>query len=66
VWLVKKRCIGLVPYFDAGFPGGEDQFISYAATCWATMAITLALPPRTTPSTTPDQVAATASAPAPK
>jgi hypothetical protein len=56
----------LVPYFDAGFPGGEDQFISYAATCWASMAIALALPPKSAPSTTPAQVAATAPAPATK
>ena len=48
-WLVKKRCLPLVPYFDADFPGGHDQFISYAGTCWATMAIMLSLPPKPTP-----------------
>ena len=26
-------------YFESGFPHKESQFISYAATCWATMAL---------------------------
>ncbi|HVS14564.1 MAG TPA: ankyrin repeat domain-containing protein [Thermoanaerobaculia bacterium] len=31
-----------LPYFDSGFPHGEDQFISYAGSAWATMALILA------------------------
>jgi hypothetical protein len=48
-WLVKKRATAIVPYFDAGFPGGKDQFISFTASCWATMALALTLPPKSTP-----------------
>jgi hypothetical protein len=29
------------PYFDAQFPYGRDQFISTAATNWATQALIL-------------------------
>lgn len=43
-WYVAKRCNPIVPYFDAGFPGGKDQFISFTASCWATMAMALSLP----------------------
>jgi len=32
------------PYFESGFPYGHDQFISTAGTCWAAMALMLALP----------------------
>jgi len=32
---------GGLPYFESGFPHGRDQFISYAGTAWATMAIAL-------------------------
>jgi hypothetical protein len=42
-WFVKTRAIPTNPYFESGFPHGKSQFISYAATCWATMALTLAL-----------------------
>ncbi len=31
-----------LPYFESGFPHGKDQFISYAGTAWATMAIAMA------------------------
>jgi hypothetical protein len=43
-WYVKKRCHPVVPYFDADFPGGKDQYISFVASCWATMALSLSLP----------------------
>src|SRR5688572_26360883 len=33
------------PYFDAGYPGERDQFISMAAASWAVMALMHALPP---------------------
>ncbi len=38
-WYVRSRSIPFQPYFDAGFPYGADQFISDAATNWATMAL---------------------------
>ena len=34
------------PYFDAGYPGGHDQFISMAGASWAVMALAHALPVR--------------------
>jgi hypothetical protein len=43
-WYVKTRAIPTNPYFESGFPHGKSQFISYAGTCWATMALTLAVP----------------------
>jgi hypothetical protein len=45
-WFVKTRAIPSNPYFESGFPHGKSQFISYAATCYATMALTAALPAR--------------------
>ena len=41
-WYVATRAIPIQPYFDAGFPYGKDQFISAAATNWATQALILA------------------------
>jgi len=41
-WYVKTRALGFQPYFETGFPHGPDQWISAAATNWATMALTLA------------------------
>jgi squalene cyclase len=38
-WYVKTRSIAIQPYFDSDFPHGRDQFISAAATNWATMAL---------------------------
>lgn len=43
-WFVKTRALAFQPYFDAGFPHGYNQWISTAATGWAAMALTLALP----------------------
>lgn len=43
-WFVKTRALALQPYFDDGFPGGFNQWISTAATSWATMALTLTMP----------------------
>jgi ankyrin repeat protein len=40
----RRRGPGL-PYFETGFPHGEDQFISYAGTAWATLALALTLDP---------------------
>lgn len=41
-WFVRRRTVPIQPHFEAGFPYGKDQFISAAATNWATMALTLA------------------------
>ena len=38
------------PYFETGFPYGHDQFLSTDATCWAAMALMLALPKTASPS----------------
>ena len=38
-WFVARRAIPIQPYFDAAFPHGRDQFISAAATNWATQAL---------------------------
>lgn len=38
-WHVRSRAIPIQPYFDSQFPHGRDQFISAAATNWATMAL---------------------------
>jgi ankyrin repeat protein len=43
-WYVQSRALAFQPWSDAGFPHGYDQFISSAATNWAAMALTLALP----------------------
>ena len=44
-WHVATRAKPIQTYFESGFPYGKDQFISMAGTCWATAALTLALPP---------------------
>jgi hypothetical protein len=44
-WHVRSRAIWFQPYFDSGFPYGQDQFISTAGTAWATLALTLAAEP---------------------
>ena len=41
-WFVRSRAIPFQPHFEAGFPYGRDQFISAAATNWATMALLFA------------------------
>src|SRR5262249_3208518 len=43
----RRRGPGL-PYFETGFPHGEDQFISYAGTAWATITLAIAVDPRPT------------------
>jgi ankyrin repeat protein len=40
-WFVASRSFPIVEYSKSGFPHGRSQFISAAATCWATMALTL-------------------------
>ena len=41
-WFVRTRALPIQPFFESGFPFGRDQFISAAATGWATMALALA------------------------
>jgi Squalene-hopene cyclase N-terminal domain len=44
-WHVKSRSIWLQPYFESGFPYGQDQFISTAGTAWASMALAASVQP---------------------
>ena len=41
-WHVQSRAVPLQPYFNSKFPHAADQFISAAATNWATMALVFA------------------------
>jgi ankyrin repeat protein len=47
-WRVRTRMISPAEvspeYFTTGFPYGKDEFLSYAGSCWATMALMSALP----------------------
>jgi hypothetical protein len=43
-WHVHSRSKPFQTYFESGFPHGADQFISLAASSWATTALALALP----------------------
>ena len=38
-WNVRSRVVKLQPYFESGFAHGPDQWISAAATAWATAAL---------------------------
>jgi hypothetical protein len=38
-WFVRKRAHPTQPYFESGFPHGVNQYISAAATNWATLAL---------------------------
>jgi ankyrin repeat protein/mono/diheme cytochrome c family protein len=38
-WFVSSRALPLQPHFESGFPYGRHQFISAAATNWATQAL---------------------------
>lgn len=38
-WYVRSRSPKFQPYFESGFPYGGDQWISNAATAWATMGL---------------------------
>jgi ankyrin repeat protein len=54
-WHVKSRMLSPAevspPYFETGFPYKKDQFLSYAGSCWATMALltTISAPAVTAP-----------------
>jgi ankyrin repeat protein len=45
-WYVKSRAMKIQPYFESGFPYGHDQWISQAATAWATIGLAGAAPER--------------------
>jgi hypothetical protein len=45
-WHVRSRSKPFQTYFESGFPHGKDQFISIAASSWATAALALAYPRR--------------------
>ncbi|HKE21077.1 MAG TPA: ankyrin repeat domain-containing protein [Bryobacteraceae bacterium] len=45
-WRVTTRAPRIQPYFESGFPYGEDQWISHWGTAWATAALALATPER--------------------
>jgi squalene cyclase len=38
-WYVHSRAVPLQPYFESDFPHGHDQWISAAASAWATRAL---------------------------
>lgn len=38
-WLVATRAPPIQPYFEAGYPHGNDQFISSSAASWAVVAL---------------------------
>jgi N-acyl-D-amino-acid deacylase len=44
-WVVQTRSRPLQVFFDNGDAGGKSQFISFAATNWAVLALLEALPP---------------------
>jgi N-acyl-D-amino-acid deacylase len=44
-WIVQTRSKPLQPFFDNGDPGGKSQFISFAATNWAVLALLETVPP---------------------
>ncbi|MEO5922642.1 MAG: ankyrin repeat domain-containing protein [Bryobacteraceae bacterium] len=51
-WHVRSRMVSPAevspPYFETGFPYKKDQFLSYAGSCWATMALLSTLPGKAT------------------
>jgi len=44
-WHVRSRAVKAQPYFQSGFPFNHDQWISAAATAWASMAIAASIEP---------------------
>jgi ankyrin repeat protein len=47
-WYVRSRAVKFMPYFESGFPFGDDQWISAAGTAWASIALAPAVKDRTT------------------
>jgi ankyrin repeat protein len=48
-WHVSSRAPKFQPYFQSGFPHDHDQWISSAATSWASMALAAAIEPTASP-----------------
>jgi hypothetical protein len=44
-WDVRSRAVKAQPYFQSGFPFNHDQWISAAATAWASMAVAASIEP---------------------
>ncbi len=44
-WLVKTRSYPTQPYFESGYPFGNNQFISAGAASWSALAIAFTLSP---------------------
>jgi hypothetical protein len=42
-WHVRTRAAAFQPYFESGFPYGDDQWISQSGTAWAVMALSAAV-----------------------
>ncbi len=55
-WRVRTRMISPAEvspkYFTTGFPYEKDEYLSYAGSCWAVMALVSALPPSKNPAAT--------------
>jgi ankyrin repeat protein len=45
-WHVRSRAAKVMPYFEGGFPFGDDQWISAAGTAWASIALASAVDDR--------------------
>lgn len=45
-WIVRTRSVPVQVFFDNGDPGGKSQFISFAATNWAVLALLGTVPVR--------------------
>jgi ankyrin repeat protein len=45
-WYVRSRAPRVQPYFESGFPYGDDQWISAAGTAWASTALATAVDSR--------------------
>jgi hypothetical protein len=47
-WRTRTRMVSPAvvspPYFTTGFPYGKDEYLSYAGTCWAVMALLATMP----------------------
>lgn len=54
-WHVKTRAMPIQPYFESDFPHGHDQWISAAATNWATLALVASATPESGASRTGGQ-----------
>lgn len=48
-WHVRTRSKPIQRYYESGYPHGKDQFISVTAAGWATTALALALPEKSSP-----------------